>query len=70
MGGNIYVQYEYDIEAGDYGSTGGDVNIKAYNGNVYLYENYLYAYSPAHELTAWQREHLCQRDGGSGGRLH
>ena len=31
-------------EAGDntYGSTGGNVNINAYNGNVYLYENYIY----------------------------
>jgi len=46
-GGSVYVEYS-DIEAGrnyGYSANGGNVNINAYNGDVTLYEDYIFAYS-------------------------
>ena len=47
FGGNIDVEGS-DIEAGwndGYSASGGNVNINAYNGNVTLYDDYVFAYS-------------------------
>ncbi len=42
-GGDIDIE-DSEIEAGDGGTIGGNVNINAYNGNVYMYDNEIYAY--------------------------